>query len=571
MDVINRAAKTLCRSASHPANISKHPASGVTWGQGASPRSALHVFTETIDVNSRDVAGKVTALQLKPWQTIKDVKRSLAQESAPKGLGLLVDEGALVSEEKRQRLFFLGEALKDAKTVKDYKLKSGDTVHQKSETEKPSPPLKPGTKEWLMAAPDTPNPEIKVEVVMGSSKCPPELLSCIEETRRGLESGMVPQLARSGLGGTYFLSNSESKVLGVFKPEDEEAYAPNNPRELKGRMGSRGVRGGLRSGEANVREVAAYLLDHEKFANVPATVRVEISHASFGEVPKIGSFQEFKPHDEEAGDVSPSLFSVEAAHRVAIMDIRLLNTDRNDENLLVKKSGSDGCELIPIDHGCSLPDSLEVNWYDWAWLSWPQSKEPLSASEKEYIARLDAEQDVNLLSRELLMRWQCLLVLRVATTFLQLGAAADLSLFDIADMMCRDDVDKLSVLEIVFAQAKTLAETKQADRGVSRRRSPPLSPTSTPPGQMKIGKKMRRSASATSLSLDSFKLPGASAPSSGMGPCDDVGAWALEDCSQELFDEDFWTDLKDLMTGAVQRRMMKRMALQSLKQSSGAA
>lgn len=501
------------------------------------------------------MAGKVTALQLKPWQTIKDVKRSLAQESAPKGFGLLVDEGELVSEEKRQRLFYLGEALKDGKTVKDYKLKSGDTVHRAEEIEKPPPsPSK-----------EKPSPEIKVEVVMGSTKCPPELLSCIEETRRGLECGMVPQLARSGLGGTYFLSDSENKILGVFKPEDEEAYAPNNPRELKGRMGSRAVKGGVRSGEANVREVAAYLLDHEKFANVPATVRVEISHASFGEVPKIGSFQEFKPHDEEAGDVSPSLFSVEAAHRVSIMDIRLLNTDRNDENLLVKKSGSAGCELIPIDHGCSLPDSLEVNWYDWAWLSWPQTKEPLTASEKEYIARLDAEQDVNLLSRELLIRWQCLLVLRVATTFLQLGAAADLSLFDIADMMCRDDVDKLSVLEIVFAQAKTLAETKQEDRGRSRRRSPPLSPTSMGDSQMKIGKKMRRSASATSLSLDSFKLPGASAPSAGRGPCDDVGAWALEDCSQELFDERFWVDLKDFMAQAIQRRQMKRMALQSLK------
>merc|ERR1711881_471942 len=128
--------------------------------------------------------------------------------------------------------------------------------------------------------------------------------------------------------------------------EDEEAYAPNNPRGLSGSMGSRGVRGGLLSGEANVREVAAYLLDHDKFANVPATVRVEVSHPAFGNKPKVGSFQEFKPHDEEAGDVSASLFSVEAAHRIAIMDMRLVNRDRNDENLLVKKNEKQDLELI---------------------------------------------------------------------------------------------------------------------------------------------------------------------------------------------------------------------------------
>lgn len=553
MEKLNRAATVALTAAAIPSSA---------WTQ---PKSALHVLTsaaytpETISVNFKDVAGQVTALQLKPWQTIQDVKRTLAAKTVPKGFGLLVDHDQLVSEQRQQRLFYLGQAMQDARTVKDYHLKHGDTIHRAEE---------------CVATQSKPSPEIKVEVVLGTTKCPPELRLAVEETRQGLESGIKPQLAHSGLGGTYFLRNEKKKIVGVFKPEDEEAYAPNNPRGFPGHMGSVGVRGGLRSGEANVREVAAYLLDHDQFANVPATVRVEISHPSFGDAPKIGSFQKFAAHDEEAGDVSPSLFTVEAAHRIAIIDIRLLNTDRNDENLLVKKSGNalEHCELIPIDHGCSLPDSLEVNWYDWAWLSWPQSKQPLSSSEKAYIARLDAEKDAELLSHELAIRWQCLLVLRVATTFLQLGAAADLSLYDIASMMSRDDPEKLSVLEIVFAQAKTLAEFKQKENKENKKlshhhSSPPLSPMSIG-AKVSVGgkakKKIRRSVSAQSLSLDAFKLPGV-AQGVTSKPCDDGGAWALEDCSQDLFDEDFWNHLKDLMKQAFLRRQMKRRAVETFK------
>merc|ERR1711998_569771 len=80
---------------------------------------------------------------------------------------------------------------------------------------------------------------------------------------------------------------------------------------------------------------------------------------------------------------------------------------------------------------------------------------------KEYIARMDADKDADLLSEELNIRWRCLLVLRVATRFLQKGAAADLTLYEIASLMSRDQPDKPSALEIVFAQAKTLAEKKR--------------------------------------------------------------------------------------------------------------
>jgi len=57
------------------------------------------------------------------------------------------------------------------------------------------------------------------------------------------------------------LRGSNKKTIAVFKPIDEEAFAPNNPRDHVGPFGSKTFRAGVLSGESCIREVAAYLLD----------------------------------------------------------------------------------------------------------------------------------------------------------------------------------------------------------------------------------------------------------------------------------------------------------------------
>ena len=52
-----------------------------------------------------------------------------------------------------------------------------------------------------------------------------------------------------------------NKVVGIFKPFDEEPYADENPRNYIGTTGSPGIRKGILSGESATREVAAYLID----------------------------------------------------------------------------------------------------------------------------------------------------------------------------------------------------------------------------------------------------------------------------------------------------------------------
>jgi hypothetical protein len=57
------------------------------------------------------------------------------------------------------------------------------------------------------------------------------------------------------------LRGPEKKTLAIFKPIDEEAFGPNNPRGHVGPFGSTSFRAGVLSGESCVREAAAYLLD----------------------------------------------------------------------------------------------------------------------------------------------------------------------------------------------------------------------------------------------------------------------------------------------------------------------
>jgi hypothetical protein len=79
----------------------------------------------------------------------------------------------------------------------------------------------------------------------------------------------------------YLLRSADNTPAGVFKPIDEEPFAPRNPREMKGKFGSDTCRPGVKSGESTIREVAAYLLDHQGFSGVPPTTLVELKSSKF--------------------------------------------------------------------------------------------------------------------------------------------------------------------------------------------------------------------------------------------------------------------------------------------------
>ncbi|KAK2663463.1 hypothetical protein Ddye_002037 [Dipteronia dyeriana] len=183
-------------------------------------------------------------------------------------------------------------------------------------------------------------------------------------------------------------------------------------------------------------------------------------------ISKIASLQQFIPHDFDASDYGTSSFPVAAVHKIGILDIRIFNTDRHAGNLLVRKLDGVGrfgqVELIPIDHGLCLPESLEDPYFEW--MHWPQASIPFSEDELDYIKNLDPVHDSEMLRTELpMIREACLHVLVLCTIFLQ--EAADFGLC-LAEMMSREfhgDEEEPSEFEVVCLEArKIIAETEMS-------------------------------------------------------------------------------------------------------------
>lgn len=374
----------------------------------------------------------------------------------------------------------------------------------------------------------------------------------LDEINKGMALGLSPQLAFDGTAGTYQMRDQNRTVIAIFKPIDEEAYAPNNPRGFVGDFGQKTFRNGVLSGEGVIREVASYLIDHEHFSYVPPTIFAEVMHPSFNwtvsqEIdssnfgnttkqyrnvitsliepnlpeasynstgiesssssngPKIGlkygSLQYFVRADDAASNFSSDLFSVDEVHKIGILDLRIMNLDRNDGNLLVKKHAAKEnkkskyeYQLIPIDHSLSIPDNLEVYSYDICWMDWEQSHSKFSPRSFEYIGKIDVLKDVRKLDNTFRFRKICLRNIRITGTLLKKGAMAGLTLHQIGSILCReddyDDEPELSVLEKIVDKAQEMAKSirrikntqhKNALDSVVEKRTEPVKLTSTQP------------------------------------------------------------------------------------------
>ncbi|KAI8019579.1 Phosphatidylinositol 4-kinase gamma 7 [Camellia lanceoleosa] len=304
----------------------------------------------------------------------------------------------------------------------------------------------------------------------------------VKEIVKAIKNGVDPIPISSGLGGSYYFTNIKGESVAIVKPTDEEPLAPNNPKGFLGKaLGQPGLKRSVRVGETGFREVAAYLLDYDHFANVPPTALVKITHSIFNVndgvngnksqkkkmVSKIASLQHYIRHDFDAGDYGTSSFPVAAVHRIGILDVRIFNTDRHAGNILVRKLDGIGrfgqVDLIPIDHGLCLPEALEDPYFEW--IHWPQASIPFSEDELEYIRNLDPVSDSEMLRTELpMIREACLRILTLSTIFLKEATDFGLCLAEIGGMMSREfrgHVEEPSELEIVCLEARRIVAEKK--------------------------------------------------------------------------------------------------------------
>ncbi|XP_074557029.1 phosphatidylinositol 4-kinase gamma 8-like [Curcuma longa] len=293
-----------------------------------------------------------------------------------------------------------------------------------------------------IAAADEPRRDsiARLEIVSGRRSL--TIHALVVEAAIALASGATPVPVADGISAAHYLFNRFGESFAVMKVMDIDGPPP--PQQ-QGRSPLKHV--AAQASDMGVREVAAYLLDHGAFANVPPTALITISRPISCEPTKvvtkrIASIQRFVAHGYDAGELGPSRFSVASVHRIGILDVRILNVDRHAGNILVKKENSGRgneatAELVPIDHGLCLPEQLEDPYFEW--LHWPQATVPFSEAEAEYVARLEPFRDVELLQAELpSLQEASRRVLVVCTTFLKRAVEAGLCLAEIGHMMTRE-------------------------------------------------------------------------------------------------------------------------------------
>mmetsp|Transcript_13859 Transcript_13859/g.51724 ORF Transcript_13859/g.51724 Transcript_13859/m.51724 type:complete len:755 (-) Transcript_13859:1299-3563(-) len=439
-----------------------------------------------------------TRVSVRPWASTDDLRAKISTE---------VLSGKHPPE--RLRLFCRGQEILSGETLLESVVRRGDLVYVDVVNEEEQ------TGNGVLLS-------LHMSDTLMDVEPPQDLVDCLSDAKEGIEAGHAPILAEDGTGGTYFFLDGEKRFVAAFKPGDEEPFCENNPRGYASRDNSdEGMRTGIRPGEAHYREVAAYLLDRDGFVGVPPTTLVEARHTAFSNlsgredtIRKVGSLQRFVVHDSVVEDGDEKFLPVSEVHRIAMFDIRTLNGDRNNENILVvrnprlqrQRSASDaastsgaaadtfgqmaelsedvsrlrpesqrmnrgtgaGCSspdrdawdvrLVPIDHGYCLPERLEIGWCDWTWLEWPQLKLPVSAEDREYILNLDPYEEAKRLEKLLPIRESALRNMVAAGILLREGIRAGLTLYDIANIIARQDLDKPSELERILGFAEDMSQ-----------------------------------------------------------------------------------------------------------------
>ncbi|AEO55387.1 hypothetical protein MYCTH_2299155 [Thermothelomyces thermophilus ATCC 42464] len=113
-----------------------------------------------------------------------------------------------------------------------------------------------------------------------------EFDAIVDSVRSAIRQGVHPRMISQGSSGSYFARNPDGKVVGVFKPKDEEPYAAGNPKWNK--WIHRNLfpcffgRACLIPNLSYVSEAAAYVLDAQLRTHiVPYTDVVYLSSKSF--------------------------------------------------------------------------------------------------------------------------------------------------------------------------------------------------------------------------------------------------------------------------------------------------
>ncbi|XP_038046442.1 phosphatidylinositol 4-kinase type 2-beta-like [Patiria miniata] len=272
-----------------------------------------------------------------------------------------------------------------------------------------------------------------------------EFTDFVKKAEDAIFQDIYPERIIQGSSGSYFVKNVDKKTISVFKPKSEEPYGHLNPKWIKWFQRTCFPccfgRSCLLPNQGYLSEAGAYLVDKKLSLNiVPKTRVVKLASETFnyspidrakartkkftlekfeslgrrfhriGLPPKVGSFQLFvsgykdadywlRRFDTESLPESTSKQFQMHFERLVVLDYIIRNTDRGNDNWLIKYDKSEVDESVDledssdwsmvkppdikiaaIDNGLAFPFKHPDEWraypYHWAWLS--QAKIPFS-------------------------------------------------------------------------------------------------------------------------------------------------------------------------------------------------
>ncbi|XP_020667691.1 phosphatidylinositol 4-kinase type 2-alpha isoform X2 [Pogona vitticeps] len=277
----------------------------------------------------------------------------------------------------------------------------------------------------------------------------PEFAEVVRQAELASERGIYPERIYQGSSGSYFVKDPQGKIIGVFKPKNEEPYGQLNPKWTKWLQklccpccfG----RDCLVLNQGYLSEAGASLVDQKLELNiVPCTKVVYLASETFnysaidrvksrgkrlalekvpkvgqrfhriGLPPKVGSFQLFVEGYKDA-DFWLRRFEAEPLpentnrqlllqfERLVVLDYIIRNTDRGNDNWLIKYDcpldstnvrdsewvvvKEPVIKLAAIDNGLAFPLKHPDSWraYPFYWAWLPQAKVPFSQEIKDLI------------------------------------------------------------------------------------------------------------------------------------------------------------------------------------------
>nr|XP_023676305.1 phosphatidylinositol 4-kinase type 2-alpha isoform X1 [Paramormyrops kingsleyae] len=277
----------------------------------------------------------------------------------------------------------------------------------------------------------------------------PEFREIVGKAERAIEEGVFPERIYQGSSGSYFVKDLQGRIVGVFKPKNEEPYGQLNPKWTKWLQklccpccfG----RDCLVLNQGYLSEAGAGLVDQKLELNiVPKTKVVYLASETFnysaidrvksrgkklalekvpkvgqrfhriGLPPKVGSFQLFVEGYKDA-DFWLRRFEAEPLpentnrqlqmqfERLVVLDYIIRNTDRGNDNWLIKydcptDAGASRdadwvmvkepiIKLAAIDNGLAFPLKHPDSWraYPFYWAWLPQANVSFSQEIKDLV------------------------------------------------------------------------------------------------------------------------------------------------------------------------------------------